>query len=87
MRRTREKQTEKKKQGSPLLEESNREEKARSTASPGLFSCRYRQVAGNASAVLLSALAAPGLSVKEKQGGERGSEREREGGRARKGGP
>lgn len=70
MRRTREKQTEKKKK-SPLLEESNREEKTRSTAFPGLFSCRYRQVAGNASAVLLSALAAPGLSVKEKQGGER----------------
>lgn len=87
MRRAREKQTKKKKKKSPLLEESNREEKVRSTAFPGLFSCRYRQVEGNASAVLLSALAAPGLSVKEKQGGERDSGREREGGRVRKGGP
>lgn len=55
--------------------------------SPLAFFCRYGQVEENASPVLLSALSALGLSVKEKLGGERECGAESESERQRMGGP
>lgn len=51
------------------------------------FFCRYGQVGENASAVLLSVLSTVGLTVKEKQGGERECGAEAERTRGRMGGP
>lgn len=67
--------------------QTNKKKKQRGNVSPLAFFCRYGQVGENASAALLSALSAVGLSVKEKLGGERerGAESESEG--RRMGGP